>query len=389
MQEFMTTTQLKIETSPETSSYQFDFQPTYPNPQELTEAKTELLTMDGITTNQRILILSNQLASIALGHSLKPIVITGRCMRPVSAREDIRDIAFDIAAQQKIVASVLPDALYISRDFNQDKKPRTDEFQETEDGQLVPSFYGDGINGLNTDERTPDPTRMVAGSLQARDVMEHLDGQMLSAHEALLVPFEEGFIRVEGDTQFIASGDLLWVGDRTRHIGSPQVELLKDKENPVGIKLGPSTTPEEIEALYQKLNPKARAGKIVFMLRLGTDNLMLLPPIIRAIKEKAPGSLILSDPMHGNTTKTTGGRKTRIMRDMIREMIAVQSTCNLEGVALHGLHLEASGKNDRLECVDKKGDVPRSKSLIDPELNNDQLRRLLRIFKNISSYKGY
>lgn len=387
------TTTTTAEALPIAQTYLHDAQPTYANPKGVLEAQAELRTMEGVTTPERIRQFRRQLGRVAMGTYAASIIISGNCMRRIVATEDIHDIANEVETQQRIVYNILPEVISISRDFNQDKKPRTEQYEKDasgdfvldKNGEKIPSYYGDGIN--SKEHREPDETRMVAGAIQSRDVMEIIDNKPITAHEALLIPFEESFKRIDDDKTYIVSGDLLWVGDRTRHLNSPQIELLKNVENPIGIKIGPTTNPDDIKLLYNTLNPDKLPGKIVFMLRLGVDNLDKINPLLKAIKEDAPDSIIMCDPMHGNTVKTEiNGKqaKTRRLSDMIREIIATKIACDLAGLQLHGLHLEASGRDERKECVKNKNDKPTHISNLDPELNNTQLAQILRVFKEIT-----
>lgn len=362
-----------------TRTYTHDYQPTYPDADALHEAQNQLVGMEGVATCEEIDNLGQSLATIARGESDTPIVITGNCGRQILMEENPDQIVDDIMRQEEIVQDLIPAALYISRVLNQNFKPRSSEFES--DG--TPSYYGCGINSPNKNHRTPDPSRMVAGAIQARDVQEQYlartGRRLTSAHEALLLPFEECFVRENNSKKYLRSANMPWVGERTRRLDSPQMELLAEVENPVGVKVGPSATADDIRSIYDKLNPGQRDGKVVFTLRMGVDNLHKLPDILDAIKEHAPNSILLCDPMHGNTVNAENGNKTRRMIDIKKEVHAVAEAAKQCGLRLHGLHLEASGKDEVLACIDSPDQDP-VRSLVDPELNNRQLKEVVHEF---------
>jgi 3-deoxy-7-phosphoheptulonate synthase len=310
----------------------------------------------------------------------------GPCAEHVSLEESIQDI---IDGYQKLhetaynmyEGNVLP----IIRGAGQASKPRS---LEMENGQY--SYYGDMVNSL-TGDRTPDPSRMVAAAIQSRDIskaLEHNNSQhVMLAHEALLLPYERNFILDENGDQFLASADMPWIGERTRKKGSLQVQLLDDVYNPIGIKIGPETTQGDIAYLAEKLNPLAEPGKLAFIFRFGRDRINNASVVLDAINRLAPNSIIMSDPCHGNTVKVQNrdgqSQKTRIVEDMIDEVVGISDICNMYGMKLHGLHLEAVAMSeDKKQCIDKRGELPTCKSDVDPQLNIVQLRKLLKATKD-------
>ncbi|MEK9195856.1 MAG: 3-deoxy-7-phosphoheptulonate synthase, partial [Patescibacteria group bacterium] len=193
----------------------------------------------------------------------------------------------------------------------------------------------------------------------------------------LLKIYEESFMVKENGKKYLTSCDIPWIGKRTNDPDGMHVEMLSDIENPVGVKIGPGDKPGKIAELTQKLNPNGEPGKLLFILRFGVDNLYQAPEILQFIKNHSHGALILCDPMHGNTVKTADGRKTREVPKIIDEIKAISKMCRDLGIRLHGLHLEASGRDDRVECVDSEGQSPNHTAVVDPELNNDQLAWVL------------
>ncbi|OGL31264.1 hypothetical protein A3F37_02755 [Candidatus Saccharibacteria bacterium RIFCSPHIGHO2_12_FULL_41_12] len=365
------------------TGYKDHFQPEYPNVAELEEVTRKLRDMTGIATPEEILTTKQQYAGVATGANGSWILVTGPCSEPISLQQPETTFVERYTRLLQIGKASSPTSppLHALRACGQNAKPRSAECEMLPDGSIVPSYYGDLINGIDPSDRTPDPTRMVAGALQARDVNRALRDngqQFVSTHEALLLPYEESFI-VQGaqGREFLTSCTVPWIGKRTNEPDGIHVDMLKDIENPIGIKIGPGDKPEKIAELTQKLNPSCEPGKLLYILRFGVGNLYQAPEILQSIKDHSKGALILCDPMHGNTVKTLDGRKTREVPRIIDEIKAISKMCQELGLRLHGLHLEASGRDDRVECVDSVGQSPDHTAVVDPELNNNQLAGVL------------
>ncbi len=85
-----------------------------------------------------------------------------------------------------------------------------------------------------------------------------------TSHEALLLGFEEALTRVDFDDgrYYATSGHMLWFGDRTRQLDHAHIEYLRGIENPLGLKCGPSLTPENLLSLSTgSIPPMSRAGR--------------------------------------------------------------------------------------------------------------------------------
>jgi 3-deoxy-7-phosphoheptulonate synthase len=48
---------------------------------------------------------------------------------------------------------------------------------------------------------------------------------------------------------------MLWIGDRTRQLDHAHVEYCAGIKNPIGLKCGPSMTPDDLLPLLGRLNP--------------------------------------------------------------------------------------------------------------------------------------
>ena len=94
-----------------------------------------------------------------------------------------------------------------------------------------------------------------------------------TSHEALLLPYEQALTRQDSLTGdwYDTSAHLLWVGDRTRQLDGAHVEFAREIRNPIGVKLGPTTTPAEALALADVLDPEHTPGRLTFITRMGAD----------------------------------------------------------------------------------------------------------------------
>ena len=145
---------------------------------------------------------------------------------------------------------------------------------------------------------------------------------LFTSHEALLLPVEEAMTRVDSTTgeYHDTSAHFLWIGDRTRQLDGGHVEFCKGIKNPLGIKCGPTSDPEEIVKLTEVLNPDNEAGRITLIARFGHDKVQkFLPKLIQAVKKAGRNVIWSCDPMHGNTVKASTGYKTRPFENVIYE----------------------------------------------------------------------
>ena len=114
---------------------------------------------------------------------------------------------------------------------------------------------------------------------------------------------------------------MLWVGDRTRSIDEAHIEYMRGIANPIGLKCGPSTDPDDLLRLIEKLNPLNQAGRLTLIARMGSDDVnKKLKPLISAVKKSGLIVGWCCDPMHGNTVKASTGFKTRKMDDIMAEV---------------------------------------------------------------------
>ncbi len=92
-----------------------------------------------------------------------------------------------------------------------------------------------------------------------------------TSHEALLLEYEEALTRRDSLTGdwYDCSAHLVWIGERTREIDGAHVEFASGIGNPVQVKLGPTTTPDDALALCERLNPDRKPGRLTFVTRMG------------------------------------------------------------------------------------------------------------------------
>jgi 3-deoxy-7-phosphoheptulonate synthase len=206
--------------------------------------------------------------------------------------------------------------------------------------------------------------------------------ELYSSHEALLLEYERALTRYDesGQNAYALSGHLVWVGERTRDLDGAHVDLLSRVSNPIAVKLGPTTTPEMAVALAEKLDPARLPGRLTMIARMGAGRVReVLPPVVRAVEQaRGQGSVIwCCDPMHGNTTETANGYKTRAFDDVMDEVRGFFEVHAALGTHPGGVHVELTG-DDVTECTGGAQQltdadlVGRYETACDPRLNNGQ-----------------
>mmetsp|Transcript_15252 Transcript_15252/g.59645 ORF Transcript_15252/g.59645 Transcript_15252/m.59645 type:complete len:481 (+) Transcript_15252:139-1581(+) len=302
----------------------------------------------------------------------------------------------------------------------------------------IASFRGDNVNGYSIDERTPDPNRLlkayfhsaatinyiralVSGGFASlryphkwdldsvknthtrdayRDILKELGhgiqflmavGQVstgnaginqvdiFTSHEGLVLEYEAAntFTYASGNSYNLGA-HFLWIGDRTRALDGAHVEYFRGIKNPVGVKCGPTMQPEELGRILPILNPDREAGKLVLITRFGKDKVAaMLPPLIDAARATGVPVTWICDPMHGNTTVTESGLKTRKFDSILAEIEATFQVHDQCGTILGGIHLEMTGENVT-ECTGGAQELDSSElstayeTYCDPRLNYTQ-----------------
>ena len=328
----------------------------------------------------------------------------------------------------------------VGRMAGQFAKPRSSPTEKINDVELE-SYKGDIINGIEFDksQRDPDPERMLKAYSQAASTLNLLrafaDGgyadlrfvnswnmgflktgpeysryrdlankiqenlnfmealgidsdntpqlrktDYYTCHEALLLPYEEALTRVDYTTGDVydTSAHFVWIGDRTRFENSAHVEFCSGIQNPVGIKCGPSLDHDELIKIIDKLNPKNESGRITLIARYGNENVSkYLPNLVDRVQSEGRLVVWSCDPMHGNTTKSADGTKTRPFDKILSEVKNNIQIHRAQGSRLGGIHLEMTGQNVT-ECTGGLDEISESDlkdryhTHCDPRLNANQ-----------------
>jgi 3-deoxy-7-phosphoheptulonate synthase len=201
-----------------------------------------------------------------------------------------------------------------------------------------------------------------------------------TSHEALLLGYEEALTRRDSlsGAWFDCSAHMLWIGERTREIDGAHVEFLRGVANPIGCKIGPSSTVDQVLELCDHLNPSRIPGRLTIISRMGANDVEArLRPILRAVTDAGHPVVWACDPMHGNTYSTPSGRKTRHFDAIISEIEGFVRAHRAEGTWPGGIHVELTGENVT-ECLGGADAlVPddldhRYETVCDPRLNGRQ-----------------
>jgi 3-deoxy-7-phosphoheptulonate synthase len=201
-----------------------------------------------------------------------------------------------------------------------------------------------------------------------------------TSHEALLLGYEEALTREDTLTGewYDCSAHMIWIGERTRQIDGAHVEFFRGIHNPVGCKIGPTATPDEVLALCEALNPDRIPGRLTLVTRFGADFVRQgLPPLLTAVREAGHPVVWVCDPMHGNTFTSDTGRKTRHFDDVLAEIAGWFGAHHEAETWPGGVHVELTG-DDVTECLgggDSLGHADlddRYETMCDPRLNAKQ-----------------
>lgn len=419
-------------------------QPIYSNLDELKNTEIRLATLPPLVFAGEVRSLKKELASASLGKSF--LLQGGDCAESfANYRADNIKNMFKVILQMSAVltfAGSFP-IVKVGRIAGQFAKPRSSDFEEI-NGVKLPSYRGDIVNDLEftKEAREPKPEKLIQAYYQsattlnllrafargglanlheihkwnlgfakaaeietkfsnlvseitrALDFMEACgidpeaqainETRFYTSHEALLLPYEEALTRIDSTSGdwYDCSAHMLWIGERTRGLNEAHVNFLSGVKNPVGVKIGPTATPDEVLGLCEKLNPENEAGRLNLIVRMGADKIdSNLPKLLRAVKSEGKTVLWSSDPMHGNTFKTTNNYKTRAFDKILKEVKSFFEIHKSEGTYPGGIHLEMSG-DDVTECtggffnVKEETLAKRYETQCDPRLNANQALEL-------------
>ena len=315
-------------------------------------------------------------------------------------------------------------------------KPRSSD-TETRGEVTLPAYRGDIVNGYDFTElsRQPDPQRLLKGyhtaastlnliraftqggfadlrevhswnkgfaSNPANQRYERMAGEIdrairfmeaagadfdelrrvefYTGHEGLLMDYERPMTRIDSrtGTPYNTSAHFLWVGERTRDLDGAHIDYFSKIRNPIGVKLGPSTSTDTALKLIDKLDPEREPGRLTFITRMGAGKIRdALPPLLEAVRDSGATPLWVTDPMHGNGITTPTGYKTRRFDDVVDEVRGFFEAHRVAGTFPGGIHVELTG-DDVTEClggsemIDEATLATRYESLCDPRLNHMQ-----------------
>ncbi|NNC78581.1 MAG: 3-deoxy-7-phosphoheptulonate synthase class II [Acidimicrobiales bacterium] len=201
-----------------------------------------------------------------------------------------------------------------------------------------------------------------------------------TSHEALILDYEEALTRLDSltDEWYDCSAHMLWIGERTRQLDGAHVEFLRGVKNPLGCKIGPTATVEDVVGICEALNPDKIEGRVTLITRMGAENIReKLPPLLAAVKETGHPVVWVSDPMHGNTFTAPGGHKTRHFDAIVDEITGFFESHEKAGTIAGGIHLELTG-DAVTECLGGGDDLTDDElshayeTMCDPRLNGRQ-----------------
>ncbi len=429
-------------------------QPTYDDPAAVESALDTVRQLPPLVAAGEVDALRERLARASRGEAF--VLQGGDCAEtfagctrvPIEARLKIllqMSLVLTWGARMPVVR--------VGRMAGQYAKPRSSDV-ETVDGVEMASYRGDHVNAAEADPeaRRPDPQRLVQAYFHSAATLNYaralLDGgfadlhhpqawdlrfvrdtsrraqyqemverildalefvqavgvheleplrtvELFSSHEALLLAWEQAQTEAVGDRWYNLGAHMLWIGNRTRQLDGAHIEYARGIENPLGIKVGPGLSGDELLALLDRVEPNNRAGRITLISRFGAASIREgLPPLIERVQAEGRDVVWSCDPMHGNTTTTASGRKTRTVDAILDELAGAFDAHDAAGSTLAGVHFELTGE-DVTECIGgpqelAEADLERSyQTAVDPRLNYAQsLELAFRIALRLRRRKG-
>ncbi|WP_169946162.1 class II 3-deoxy-7-phosphoheptulonate synthase [Microbispora sp. H11081] len=413
-------------------------QPDWPDRGELDKVVAELTSLPPLVFAGECDQLKDRMAAVARGEAF--VLQGGDCAETFAGAtaENVRN-KLKTLLQMAIVltyAGRVP-VVKIGRLAGQFAKPRSKP-TETRDGVELPAYRGDMVNGFDftPEARRPDPNRLLrayhssASTLNlaraftkggyadlrqvhawnqdfvaespagrryeqlAREIDQALafmracgadpeefhTVEFYSSHEALILDYDQALTRIDSRTglPYDVSAHMVWIGERTRQLDGAHVEFFSRIRNPIGVKLGPTTTPEEALALIDKLNPDNEPGRLTFITRMGAGRVRdALPTLVEKVNASGATVAWVCDPMHGNTFEAPSGHKTRRLDDVLDEVAGFFEVHHALGTHPGGIHIEFTG-DDVTECVGgghaivEEDLALRYETACDPRLNRGQ-----------------
>jgi 3-deoxy-7-phosphoheptulonate synthase len=412
-------------------------QPTWPDQADLTRVRAELAKLPPLVFAGEVDILRDRLASAAKGEAF--LLQGGDCAETFSdaTADRIRNRVKTLLQMAVVLTygASLP-VIKMGRMAGQFAKPRSSN-DETREGVTLPAYRGDAVNGYDftLESRTANPERLLkayntsastlnliraftqGGFADLRSVHEWNRGftdnpanaryeslakeidraikfmaacgadfdalrttEFYVSHEALLFDYERPMTRIDSrtGTPYDTSGHFIWIGERTRQLDGAHVDFMSRVRNPIGVKLGPTTSTSDVLDLIDKLDPNREPGRLTFISRMGAPKIREeLPKLVEAVRDSGATPLWITDPMHGNGITTKNGYKSRRFDDVMDEVRGFFEVHRALGTVPGGIHVELTG-DDVAEClggsehIDEATLEERYESLCDPRLNHSQ-----------------
>jgi len=410
-------------------------QPIYANAAGYARALERVAGLPPIVFPGEVERLKSQIAEAA--HGRRFILHGGDCVeRFIDCNSTTIANKLKILLQMSVVLShaARRPVVRIGRIAGQYFKPRSSE-TEVIDGQTLPTYRGDTVNGIAPEDRDPDPDRLVSGYfhstatlnyirsmidggfadlhhpytwnldsmertekweeyraiveniLDAIHFMESFGGvnaeslgriEFFTSHEGLHLGYESAITRAEEDRFYNLGAHLLWIGDRTRATDGAHVDYFRGISNPIAVKLSAGASPVEVVELCRILNPENEPGRLSLITRFGASSVeTALPQLVRAVQDEGGVVAWLCDPMHGNTVTTGTGCKTRRFTDVLSELAETYALHEQNGSTLAGVHFELTWE-DVTECIGGAVNLAESdlstnyQTYCDPRLNYAQ-----------------
>ncbi|BDZ66199.1 class II 3-deoxy-7-phosphoheptulonate synthase [Agromyces mangrovi Wang et al. 2018] len=412
-------------------------QPEWGDPEAVAAASAELATLPPLVFAGEVDRLRDKLAAAARGEAF--LLQGGDCAETFAGAtaDQIRNRVKTVLQMAVVLTygASMP-VVKMGRMAGQFAKPRSKD-TETRGDVTLPAYRGDIVNGYDftPESRTADPSRLLRGYHTAASTLNLIRAftqggfadlrqvhawnkgfaanpanaryetlakeidravrfmdacgadfdelkrtEFFTGHEGLLMDYERPMTRIDSRTglPYDTSAHFLWIGERTRDLDGAHVDFLSRVRNPIGVKLGPTTTPDDMLALIEKLDPEREPGRLTFITRMGAGRIReALPPLLEAIKAADANPLWVTDPMHGNGLTTPTGYKTRRFDDVVDEVKGFFEAHRDAGTHPGGIHVELTG-DDVTEClggsehIDEETLATRYESLCDPRLNHMQ-----------------
>lgn len=383
--------------------------PTYPDQSKVDAVEDTLSKMPPLVFAGEARSLKRALGDVADGNAFA--LMGGDCAESFAEfhPDNIRD-TFRVILQMAVVltfGAAMP-VVKIGRMAGQFAKPRSSD-TETQGDVTLDSYRGDMVNAMpfTPEARVPDPERLVrvynqsaatlnllrafaqggyadlhkvhqwnlgfvadspegeryskladqldetlafmeACGLNATNTPQLRETDFYTAHEALLLNYEQALTRVDSTSGdwYDTSAHFLWIGDRTRQPDHAHVEFMRGISNPIGMKVGPSTDADELIRNIDTLNPENEAGRLTLISRMSSEKVLeMLPPLVRRVRDEGRSVAWVCDPMHGNVIKSSTGYKTRPFDRILTEVKGFFQVHQAEGTHAGGVHLEMTGQN--------------------------------------------